>query len=127
MASLWPANELEKLECAREWRRNVCLYIGRSSLTEPVVKFWVALTCAQLKLSGDDPMDVDDQSIGAPVLDLPITQINKINPYQMMYFKQSLEVVEQLVTKFEDLELGLMLQVQNFLEDVTCTIQEYPY
>eukprot|EP00438_Fugacium_kawagutii_P022219 Skav203952 [mRNA] locus=scaffold391:348686:348904:- [translate_table: standard] len=72
-------------------------------------------------------MDVDDQSIGAPVLDVPITQINKINPYQMMYFKQSLEVVEQLVTKFEDLELGLMLQVQNFLEDVKCTIQEYPY
>ena len=127
MATFWPTSELEKLECSREWCRNTCLHLGRNSVTQCLVDLWVALTCAKCKLSGLDGADVDEQSIGAPIFDAPMTEINKMNPYQMLDFKASLKVVEGLVEKIEDLEPGLMIKIQALLADIRATVEKYPY
>ena len=62
----WSEEEKEKLECLREWLRNVCLTCGLNKNTESLGHLWCMITAAQVKVCGYPGDDIGTDSMGVP-------------------------------------------------------------
>ena len=117
-AATWPEEKLEKLECCREWCRNICLKIGLSLTTCCLADFWVAMTCVQVMIAGLDPADINESSMGVQAFAAPISDLSKMNPYEKLHYKKCLLTVEEMLSLLEPMKPNLISQIQAFAQEV---------
>ena len=124
-AATWPEKKLEELECCREWCRNICLKIGLGPATLCLADLWVAITCAQVKLSDLNPEEIDESSMGVRhASQAPISDLRKLNPYEKVHYKDCLLVVEEMTSLLQPMEPDLICQVQCLARKVSEAIAE---
>eukprot|EP00435_Cladocopium_sp_Y103_P045560 s2002_g13.t1 len=117
-ADAWSEEQWERLECCREWCRNVCLKIGLGPCTLCLADLWVTITCAQVKRSGLDPSDINESSMGVPVFNGAIKDLHQMNPYEKKHHKECLRVMEEMLPLLHEMDPTLMDQIESFLEEV---------
>ena len=123
-AATWPEKKLEQLECCREWCRNICLKIGLGPATLCLADFWVAITCAQVKLCDLNPEDINESSMGVRAFQAPISDLSKMNAYEKVHYKTCLLVVEEMTSLLQPMEPDLICQVQSLAHKVGEAIAE---
>ena len=117
-AKAWGTDQLEQLECTREWLRGVLLQIGVQEKTEVLVDFYVAITVAQVTMAGLDATDIDQNSVGAPRMTKPLSDLKLQNCYQLRYFKKTFDVVKKMLPTFYDVDKVNTLDLQWFCDDI---------
>lgn len=111
-AATWPDETMEKLECCREWCRNICLKIGLGPTTFYLSHLWIAITCAQIQLCGLNPEDINESSMGVQIFDAPISDLSKMNPYEKLHYKECDPIVAEMLSLLRHMEPDLISHIQ---------------
>ena len=120
----WSPEELQKLECLREWLRNVCLTCG---LRDSLGNLWCMITVAQVKVCGHPGDDIGTDSMGVPRAQRPFTSHLKMNVCQLHYLKLDMKNTKEMLLKLKccDLcDLALVEDVQQICTEIEDVLKE---
>ena len=81
---------------------------------------WIAITCAQVKLSDLNPGDINESSMGVGAFEA----LCKLNPYEKVRYKNCLLVVEEMTSLLQPMEPDLICQDQSLAHKVGEAIAE---
>ena len=123
----WSEEEKEKLECLREWLRNVCLTCGLNKNTESLGHLWCMITVAQVKVCGGHGDDIGTDSMGVPFAQLPFTDLLKMNVYQLHFLKLDMKNAQEMLLKLKSCDpcdLALLENVEQICTEIEDLLKE---